>query len=305
MGGHNNIPLQSAWLNGSMRYAPGELFGTEYFVDGVSGNDGNDGLSWSTAVAKIEQAITLSNTYIAIAANANKRNKIYLGGGAFSETLDTLPNQCDVIGVGSRTAWKPLILGVTKVTTAVNSCHFYDLGFYQTTAAPTVTIPVGSHGYGFHNCDFTYAGSATHALQVNGGNNGQIMDCHFSGDDPFPIGIHLTGYCSNTRIERNFINCEDDGILLAAMEYTDWALLIKDNVICRCSHDQHDQLSDGIHFEGGESKAMVVHNFISAEDAIRTSGTFTDDRHQYMMIANYINEGTSATTEDKFADVSS
>lgn len=279
---------------------PNAAFGKVYYVDGTNGSNGYTGLTPALAKSTIASAIAASNVDIALAANVNNRNTIYINGGMFEETLATLPNQCDIVGVGARTGWQTLINGVMTITTAVLGCHFYNISFYQETAASAITIPVGSHGYGFYNCTFNFGGSGTHAITVNGGNTGEITDCMFCGDDPVPIGIYLTAYCNHTRIERNYINATTNGIKLAGMEYTDWGLLIKDNTIYRGQHSTHNPLTVGILFQGTESKAMVVHNYINATDAISFPGAYTNNRDQNMCIDNYVNQNSTATREDSF-----
>ena len=301
MGGHNNIPLQSAWLSGSMRYAPGDLYGTEFFVDSVNGNDGNDGLSWSTAVATIEQAISLNNTYIALASNINKRNRIYLGGGTFSETLTTLPNQCDIIGVGNRTAWKVLINGVLTCGTAVNSCHFYDIGFYSNTSAPLVTIPSGSHGIEFHGCEFINGGSGvTRGLYMTNCSSVVVDNNMFVGNPVLPIGIFFAGPLFNgCKITNNFISATTGGIVGHTNVTADYQTLIAWNVIGRWDPNSgQTQLTEGIALNTDSAfNCAIVGNWISAVDAIDLTGCGAN-KDAFMCIGNRVGEAATAAWED-------
>lgn len=286
---------------GNLIMYPQECYGVEYCVDSVNGNDSNSGFDWGHAKKLLSAAISASNTYIAIAANANKRNTIYVGGGTYAETLATLPNQCDIVGVGCRSGWGPLINGVTTITTAVVGCHIYNMHFFQATGVATVSIPAGSAGVWFMGCIFSFSGTATHGLTLTSTPTAKVMDCQFDGDNPFPIGIQLLGTSSNfTRIERNYINATTTGILTSStMSYADWGVLIKDNVICRCDTSSDAQLATGIHIDSSRSGAMIVNNQISAVNAILCgAGTLDGNREQWMCIGNRVGENANSGWED-------
>ena len=298
-----NNPLHASWMNGGLILAPGAHYGTEYFVDGVSGLDTNNGLDWAHAKLTVASAITASNTYIALAANINKRNTIYLGGGTFGETLTTLPNQCDVIGVGARTAWKTMINGVMTVSTAVNSCHFYNLSFHQTTSAPNVTIPSGSHGIEFHDCDFICGGgSVTYGLHITNCGNMEIDNCNFVGNPPFPTAIYLAGpLIHKGRITWNFISAESCGIYFHTNCTSDYQTLVAWNVIGRWDPNAgNTQLTKGIDYNTDSANNFaIVENWISAADAIEPHGS-AGNKGSFMCITNYVVEGTTGNREDKF-----
>lgn len=267
-------------------------YGKAYFVDVVNGSDDNNGEAWANAVKTIAKAIALSNAYIAVAANANKRNVIYIGGGIYTETLVTLPNQCDVIGVGNRTAWKPLISRVMTITTMVNSCRLYNLDFYQETAAPNITIPEGSHGFEMIKCGITHAGSGTYGIQITSSNTVKIVNCEFAGNPPFTHGIYIIG--------PNFNGCEILGNLIAATAVgiyfhtnvtADYLTLIKDNVIGRMDPNAGDtQLPIGIDQNTDSAgNFLIVHNWISAADAIHLHASLIN-KASFMCIDNHVVE---------------
>ncbi|GAH79819.1 unnamed protein product, partial [marine sediment metagenome] len=250
----------------------------------------------------IANAISASNTYIAIAANANKRNTIYVGGGMYSETLTTLPNQCDIIGVGCRTSWPTLIEGITTIGSIVVGCHIYNMHFHQVgTALPTISIPTGSHGTWFTDCVISMGTSATIGLSFAGTcNTCKVIGCQFDGDAVFPIGINFTSCGNFNRIEDNYINATTTGINISdGSGDSDWGTLIKNNVICHCAVGNSTQLTTGISFlDASGTQAMVIGNYISATDAISwASGTLTGDRERWMCLANRVGEGGSGSWE--------
>ena len=70
--------------------------GAVYFVEGNTGSDGNDGLSWDKAFKTIAYAIGISNAWIS-ASHYAQRNTIFIRG-TFTETLAVAPNKCDLVG---------------------------------------------------------------------------------------------------------------------------------------------------------------------------------------------------------------
>jgi len=293
-------PLSSKWERGSLIMYPQACYGREYCVDGVNGASTNSGLDWGHPLDSIENAITASNTYIAIAANVNKRNTIYVGGGTYAETLTTLPSQCDIIGVGNRTAWKPLINGVLTCGTAVNSCHFWNIGFYSNTVAPLVTIPSGSHGIGFHECEFINGGSSvTHGLYLTNCSTVVIDNNMFVGNPVLPIGIYFAGPLFNGgRITNNFISATTGGIVGHTNVTSDYQTLIAWNVIGRFDPNSgQTQLTEGIALNTDSAfNCAIVGNWISAADAIDVTGCGAT-KDEDMCIGNYVVQASVGTFE--------
>lgn len=278
------------------------ISGQTYYVSKYGSNQ--DGLTWKRAFTTITAAIAASNTYIAVTEHQYARNRIYIdGGGLWSETLATLPNQCDVIGVGARTGWKPTLYGRQNITTAVLGCHIYNIMFYNpTTSVPAVTILAGSHGIEFHKCNFTNGdgNDSSVGLQITDSNDFIIDDCCFPGNPPSVIGISLLGTsCINSRITNNFINATTTGIAIANGMTGDYGLLIKDNVIFRADPNSDSAMAVGIDFRdtSGRTHACVINNRIAAADGIQFDGTVSSDRDHWMCIGNLVAEGATATAE--------
>ena len=276
------------------------IWGQTYYVDSTNGTTTNDGLSPGTALSTIAAAITLSNAYIASTGNTYKVNRIYVLGGTYSETLTVMPMQCEVIGVGTRSGWEPLINGVSTFATAGQWSRFINLHFYQATAAPVVTIPAGSHGYAFINCRISDGGSSTHGLDITDSYDGLIQGCKFDGNPPCPIGISFAGTsCGGTKVLDNYISATTIGIEVENGMTADYGLVIKDNSIYRCDPNADAPLTEGIAFQdtSGRSHAMVIHNFIAATDAIAFDGAYGGDRDHWMCIANHVVQAATADVE--------
>ena len=67
--------------------------GKSYYVAGNYGDDTADGSSWDKALKTVAAAIALNNTNIAASKYGwAARNKIYISGDTFEETLVAFPN---------------------------------------------------------------------------------------------------------------------------------------------------------------------------------------------------------------------
>lgn len=79
--------------------------GRTYYVNNISGDSGNDGLSWNSAFAQVSEAISASETYRQLQGtdtNDYIRNTIMVQGtGTAYTALTALPSYCDIVGLGA------------------------------------------------------------------------------------------------------------------------------------------------------------------------------------------------------------
>jgi len=78
--------------------------GRNYYVNNITGDSGNSGLSWDSAMDEVTTAITASETYRALPAATNEfiRNTIFVQGtGTAYAEITTPPNYTNVIGLGA------------------------------------------------------------------------------------------------------------------------------------------------------------------------------------------------------------
>jgi hypothetical protein len=181
--------------------------GIAFFVDDNAGLDTNDGLSWGTAVKTIAAAIALADDDIAKTNHWNRRNRIYVDGGAYTESLVRFPEKTDIIGVGS-TDWlgKAKLIGVQVPATAVMGCRWFNMAFQNVTAAETVKLAASNHGAAFIDCDFI--GNATTTVGLLSTNNVDLIvkNCRFyaigdgsgtAGTALQLVGIQIAGTLTN------------------------------------------------------------------------------------------------------------
>ena len=167
---------------------PNPYGGADYFVDGNVSATG-DGLSWGTAFLTLAEAITASNTSIALTANRwfARRNRIFVcGDQEIEEDLTILPEKCDVIGVGYDINPYPMIIGnhaiaATRPTAgSANGCRFINCGFLDKVGATdTFVAPAGCNGLAFLGCHFIplVTGSTGTAIELTNCAAVRIENC--------------------------------------------------------------------------------------------------------------------------------
>lgn len=285
------------------------ISGRTYFVSGYGNN--TTGLSWENAYTTIAAAIAASNTYIALGTVAGGRNRIYVDSNKaanWDETLTVFPNQCDLIGVGSKGGWMTTINGRTNITTACLGTHVYNIRFINpTSGVPVITILDGSHGFEIHNC----------RIRNNSGNDssvglkiGSLWDFTVSnnliyGNPPSVIGILLDGTaCGNSKIVDNYIYATTTGLQIADGTTSDYGLVIKGNVIVRLDPNSVAQMTTGILISDTASRChtAIVDNFISAADAINFVGSSYQNMDKWLAMGNTIVEAATSTMETVIVD---
>lgn len=289
------------------------ISGETYFVSKKGNNV--DGLSWETAFTTIAAAISASNTYVALTENIGRRNRIYIDGGGgtnnrWEETLTVFPNHCDMIGVGGIGGWGlPVILyDSMDIATGVHGCRVFNLCFYNGDASVPILRFSGANtnGLEFHNCTFRNAGTgATIGLELAiSVSSLKINNCKIIGNPCVITGIALNGTGAYFgEITNNYISATTTGISIAdSISTKDYQLLIKDNVICRSDSNSNDQLPTGIAILNtvGSSRAMIIHNWISAVDAIAYTNDdqYVGERDQWQCIDNHIVQAATGGIED-------
>ena len=196
--------------------------GTVYFVDGNSGKDTNDGLSWEKAKKTLAVAFALSHADIARGSDRwARRNTIFIAGDAFDEDLVALPQKTDIIGVGSYNSFKGAgIIGNHVPVNSAMGVRFYNCHFRgESTGGDMFTLASAySLGIEFHGCTFHADGgtAATAAIVSTAVRFLKIEDCVFEGafsDATIELGA---GNSSGTVIKNNIIEGANNGIEISA-----------------------------------------------------------------------------------------
>lgn len=175
-------------LGGVDGYGPApELFsGKTYYVNNVSGSDGNTGTDPDHPVAQINKAIQLSedvrkaNWGSASSPYRYKtcRNRIYIAGtGVYYDGIDYStngcdPHHCDIIGVGDNTeAGGDGQVNIGSTTTDTVALH---------TATNTGTGEPGMFGTRWYNVRFTGGGASKYAVELGKCRGVGFYNCNFT-----------------------------------------------------------------------------------------------------------------------------
>ena len=199
--------------------------GDTYYVDVNAGVDTNDGLSWEAAFKTLAVAFAASNASIAAGASGlANRNKIFFKGDnneAHKETLITLPNKCDVIGVGSYD-YKPypVLIGnhVIGAGTYMGT-RFVNVGFESLAAGGAMfTVPTTTSGLEFIGCFFdgSSATKATYGINAVAVERLKIVNCEFVGAISVAAINIGAGESNGLVIKGNHILGAVNGIVIAS-----------------------------------------------------------------------------------------
>ena len=266
--------------------------GDVYYVDVNAGVDTNDGKSWQYAFKTLAAAIVASNASIAAgAAGWANRNRIFFKGDndeAHKETLITLANKCDIIGVGSYDAKPyPVMIGNHVIGAgAYMGCRFINMGFKSLAAGGDIfTVPATTSGLAFIGCHFDGATAvpATGAIVATTIERLSIIGCDFvgafsdavielagtefnslmiadniiqGGQQGIDVKATVTTSIRSGYILRNYINCVTEGINEASGK-----LYVHDNRVVTAA-------AKGVAGAGAivAGAKMMLNNYISCSD---------------------------------------
>lgn len=218
--------------------------GVVYYVDVNAGSNSNDGLSWEKAFKTLAAAITASNATIVASPHGTgrgwaARNTIYYKGDnneAAAETLITLANKCDIIGVGSYDHRPtPMMIGNHVIGAgAYMGCRFINMGFLSPAAGGVIfTVPATTSGLAFISCHFDGRSTvaATKAILATGVEQFTIEGCRFFGKFSTTTIDIGTGATRALLIKDNIIESGAIGITVhASMTCVDSIAVIANNI---------------------------------------------------------------------------
>jgi hypothetical protein len=267
MAKETNLPAQDVYVgdvllaNGSGELAGSGYYKT-YYVDVNAGVDTNSGLSWTKALKHISPAIVLSNAAIAAGSKGwAARNRIFFKGDnneAAKETLITLPNKCDVIGVGSYDyKTYPVMIGNHVIGSGTYmGTRFINMGFESLAAGGAIfTVPTTTSGLEFIGCYFDGSSTtkATYGISAVAVERLKIINCEFVGAISTAAIAIGAGESNGLVIKGNRILGAVNGITIASgMTTSIRGAVVADNYI--------DVTTLGINDEA--DKAMIVNNRI-------------------------------------------
>jgi len=281
-----------------MGFNPSAAFGKVFWVCETNGNDNYDGLSPQRPFATVEVAITANNT--AFDLNNHNQNTMYINAQTYTENLTAFPKNCDVIGIGG----KVRIQGYHAFSHAQN-CRIHNLQFRCSDAGvPIVSATGNCHGLSFDKCVFDSQAAITENILYAGNSSDLVVNNCRMGYETNAVNspdyvIRFAGVAAQrAEITNNRLWSTGVGIQVESTMTSGGFVLIKDNVISN-NPARDNQMAFGIKdLTPSPSGALIVHNYISAVDAIYYS--VTGAKSQNLCIDNYVVQGGTATREDSF-----
>lgn len=167
----------------------GTSVGKYIFVDATYGVDGNDGLSWDTAVKTIAQAYSMTTTnhddVIILSTNAThalttmldiSKNRVHFVGDVYGRKYGQRARVSYADGIATADPFAVKNTGVGNTFTGIKFLN------NNTDAQVVGTVGEGGEYTVYRNCEFynsTNLGSDTVAELVLGGDSAQFYDCTF------------------------------------------------------------------------------------------------------------------------------
>lgn len=257
---HN--PLKSTWYNGSLIIYPSCTYGREYHVDSTNGSDTNTGLDWEHAFATISAAVTASNTYRALTANASKRNAIYIGGQSYSTTITEIPSRSDIFGIGTAN----MCVWTIPDSARAAGCHIHNM-YFSKSGSTSINSFVSCSSLEIDNCQYYAQASNSIAIELTSCAKAHIHDNTFFGNVNYAYGIKFTsGSCYGPRVYNNRIFAKTTGIWVEDSTHC-MTGVVHDNYIANNDANDGSQCDVGIDVNGAYPP-HVFSNWINAADGI-------------------------------------
>ncbi len=279
-------------------FNPDAAYGKVFWVDETTGSDDSDGLSPINAFATVAAAITANN--LAFDANNHNQNTMYINAQTYTENLTVFPKNCNVIAIGG----KVRIQGNHVFSHAQNS-RWYNVQFRCSTGGvPIISATGNCHGLAFYGCVFDSQAAITENILYAGNSSDLVVDnCRMgyetNATNSPDYAIRFAGVAAQrAEITNNRIWTTGVGIQIESTMTSGGFLLIENNKISN-NPARDNQMAFGIKdLTPSPSGALIIHNYISAVDAIFY--TVTGAKSQNLTINNYVNQAGTATREDSF-----
>jgi hypothetical protein len=206
---NSNPDMQNIQVGDKLRLALNSSIGFKenerYYVDGVNGQDTNDGLSWETAFRTVQKACNVARYTpgtTTIDTTKNRDKYIFIAPGQYNEQILFSGYNIHLIGCG------PISNGDYGVV--IN---------YDDAIAATAVIGFTGAGLEIANICFQTTKAIPIMLLGVGGDVADgacIHHCWFKGDNSKTCTIGISGEIKNSVIENNIINGCITGINFAA-----------------------------------------------------------------------------------------
>jgi hypothetical protein len=287
----------------------GGLYVKRYFVDNVNGDDDNDGLTWSTAFAQVDAAVTAWEAYRATLDNVYSRGAIYVRGTATAyDALAALPSYCDIIGVGANPNGNGTGIaiiganGADGIAGTARGLGLYNLQIVSGGAFWCCDF-VSLFRSTIKNCAFQTKDAATDgAIRFTASSGGvTIENCHWmgSGNVIAKIGMEIDGPNFNDCLIKDCeIHGTSKGVYVANTCSTGQNGTAADNTVFKNNIIGDLGRGCAVGVDDDEVAGMIVYagNYVIATDCFQIANAAG------RVIANWTNEGATYTMEQPVVD---
>ena len=226
---HSTGRFAASWYNGSMQVYPGyQADAMMYFVSGVDGNDGNNGLTWERPFATIQAGINaaryLPGTTVIDDAK-NHHSFVFVAPGHYNEQILFSGFNIHVVGCS---AWPGKDYGVSinydgasgdpcAVGFSGSGIELSNLHISIATAFPGILVTGGDNNW-INNCIVECDGTnATYGMHMQSMKGSIIEDCIIERPTLQGIRVDDTGdadcYFIDGAIRRNQIHGDTAGVI--------------------------------------------------------------------------------------------
>jgi hypothetical protein len=286
----NNLFAVGERIRNSLNMGIGFKEEERYYVDGVNGNDNNDGLSWETAFRTITKGVNAAR-YLpgttTIDSGKDQHKYVFIWPGQYNEQVLFSGYNIHVIGLTYKIGNVDYGVVINKdgavTSTAVvgvtgSGIELANLQIYNNSAIPTISMPTPGDGCWVHDCFISGDDSnATYGIQILDCRNSIIENNRIFGHVTAGISVGNGGatWFRNSQIIGNHIaGSAGNGIEVVAATIcgaADGSVIGHNYVIGTCAI--------GIHQANAGAYVLVCDNWIQATAAVTDAGTGSADNH--------------------------
>ncbi len=298
------------YVNGVQVASYTDVPGRTYYVNNVTGASTNDGLSWGSAFDQVSTAITAQAAYslakTGVAATATgiygRDRIIIMGTGTTYTAISTLPQMCDIIGLGAEPRGNGTgIVVIGDATGAADGIAGTTRGLYMYNIQ---CVGAGSYyaadfAAAYRSCieNCTFGGNADSAacavaLNVVSGSGLVVRNCSVIAHAAFPvIGFRFAsagGNFNQCLIEDNMVYGSTTG--MSNTGYLSNLTVFRNNICYGGTTGLIDNATNG----GDGAVAFYYNNFASGATTGMTMSVSTTPAERHCMNNYSVSNVTSA-----------
>jgi len=262
----------------------------KYYVDGINGNNNNDGYSWETAFKTIQYALNKArylNGTTTIDSSVGHHKYVFVAPGVYNEQILFSGYNIHLIGTAYNIGNVDYGVVINKDEAVTTTCvvgftgagiEIANLQIHNAAAIPTLYVPTPGDGCWVHDCfmdgDET---NATYGIQWADCRNSIISGNRVMGHvtAEIKVGTDGTTWFRNSQVIGNHVaSAGGKGIYVPTGTIcgaADGSIIAHNYVI--------GTATVGIHQESAGAYVLVADNWVQATTPVTDAGTGAADNH--------------------------